>query len=316
MWALLFVLSLTHPLVVVDGEETCPAPGEVEDRLSALIPRVDERESQDRAYLQRTGSGLLIDLRRDDGERLAQRVLAANGSCSDLAAATAVVIATWEMHLKPGIVAHVDLPADPSPPATARSAGGGAARSTPLARSNLEARIGVLLSQAGGDLEPGLTIGGSFTPTSRRLGMTIGLSAAAQRLQAVAQSGGGGARWTRGVLALGAQYRFDLPGRLLVDVHGEGLGALVRVEGASPAGTTANPPQTWSSRADFSGQVGLGTGVRAARAWGPAAAWIGVGLLVWPGHQRLQVDGNPAASGELPRIEGEVAVGAAWRRFP
>ena len=132
--------------------------------------------------------------------------------------------------------------------------------------------VGVLLSQAGGDLEPGLTIGGSFTPTSRRLGMTIGLSAAAQRLQAVAQSGGGGARSIRGVLALGAQYRFDLPGRLLVDVHGEGLGALVRVEGASPAGTTASPPQTWSSRADFSGQVGLGTGVRAGREWGPAAA--------------------------------------------
>ena len=307
----LLVLALSHPLVVVDGEETCPAPADVEARLDALIPRVDEREPQDRAVLERTDAGLRIDLRRDDGERLAERLLPTTGSCGDLAAAAAVVIAAWELRLKPEIAARVNLPAPARPPALVETT-----TAASPARARIEARAGLLASLAGGDVAPGATIEASVTPAASRLGVTIALSGAAQRVLTLEQAGGGGARWTRGVLALGPQYRVDVPGGLKIDLHAGGLLGFLRVEGTSSGALTDNPPATWSARSDVAVQLGAGAGVRAMRAWGAVAAWIGIRVLAWPGHQRLLVEGNPAASGELPRLDGELAAGASWGRFP
>jgi hypothetical protein len=309
---LLVVLALNHPLVVVDGEGTCPAPAEVEARLDALIPRVDEREPQDRAVLERISTGLRIDLRRDDGERLAERLLAGNGSCKDLAAAAAVVIAAWELHLKPEIAGRANLPGADRPSAAVETA------PRPPASAAIEARVGMLASLAGSDVAPGAILAGSITPAAHRLGAAVGLSGAAQRVQTVSQSSSGGARWMRGVLALGPQYRFDLPGRFKLDLHADGLLGLLHVEGTSSGALIGDPTATWSARSDLTVQLGAGAGVRAFHVWGTLAAWVGLRALVWPGHQRVVVvvDGNPAAAGEIPRLDAELAVGASWGRFP
>src|SRR6185369_3704985 len=106
---------------------------------------------------------LRVDLRRDDGERLAQRVLDASGSCADLAAATAVVIAAWEARLNPEIAARMKLLPDgdkpvpkpedkPVPKPELKTAGSAA---PPRSSVGLEGGIGVTASIAGSDLAPG-----------------------------------------------------------------------------------------------------------------------------------------------------------------
>jgi hypothetical protein len=320
---LLISIWLSHPLVVVDGEGTCPAPADVEARLGALLPQVEEREPQHRAVLEHSAAGLQVDLLRDDGERLAQRVLDARGSCADLAAATAVVIAAWEARLNPEIAARMKLPPDaekpvpkpedrPAPKPELKTAG---AAPPPPAFVGLEGGIGVTASIAGSDLAPGLTIHGALMSPSDRFGATMSLSGAGRRDQVLDNANGATAGWMRGVLALGAQARLHGFAQLVFDLHGDALLGLLRVAGASGTSST-DPLATWSSQSDIGVQVGAGAGVRVMRAWGPLGLWLGLGGRAWPGHQRLVVEGQPQATGEVPRYEGELALGVAWRRLP
>ena len=323
MLGLLIGIWLSHPLVVVDGEGTCPAPSDVEARLGALIPQVEEREPQHRAVLEHSAAGLRVDLRRDDGERLAQRVLDGRGSCADLAAATAVVIAAWEARLNPEIAARMKLlpdgdkpvpkPEDKTVPKPELKTAGSAA--PPPSSVGLEGGIGVTASIAGSNLAPGLTIQGALMSPSDRFGATMALSGAGRRDQVLDSANGATAGWMRGVLALGAQARLHGFSRLVFDLHGDALLGLLRVEGVSGTSST-DPLATWSSQSDIGVQVGAGAGVRVMRAWGSLGLWLGLGGRAWPGHQRLVVEGQPQATGEVPRYEGEVALGVSWKRHP
>jgi hypothetical protein len=314
VWRLLIAVWLSHPLVVVDGEASCPAPADVEARLAALIPQVEEREPQHRAVLERGPSGLRVDLRRDDGERLAQRVLDASGSCADLAAATAVVIAAWEARLNPEIAARMKLPAgEAAAPPVAPPPRPEAPRPS---RLGLEGGIGVLASAAGGDVAPGLMIQGALLSPADRFGATVALSAAGRRVQGLDGANGAGAGWTRAAIALGPEARLHGVAQLAFDFHVDALLGLLRVDGVAATTGATDPLATWSSRADTSLQLGAGGGVRVRRAWGALGIWLGVGARLWPGHQRLVVEGEPGASGEVPRYEGELALGACWRRGP
>ena len=318
MLGLLIGIWLGHPLVVVDGEGTCPAPSDVEARLGALLPQVDEREPQHRAVLDHSAAGLQVDLRRDDGERLAQRVLDARGSCADLAAATAVVIAAWEARLNPEIAARMKLPGGDNPvPVPVPKPELKTADSAPPRPSHvgLEGGIGVVASMAGSDIAPGLTIQGALMSPGDRFGATMALSGAARRDQVLDNANGATAGWMRGVLALGADARLHGSSQLIFDLHVEALLGLLRVEGASGA-SNADPLATWSSQSDIGAQVGAGAGVRVMRAWGALGVWFGLGARAWPGHQRLVVEGEPQATGEVPRYEGELALGVSWRRHP
>ena len=170
--------------------------------------------------------------------------------------------------------------------------------------------VAVLASLAGSHVAPGATVEGALTPGARRLGFTVGASYAAERSQAV---GDAGARWARVVFSAGAHYRLSASARLKLDLHADGLLGLLRVAGSGLSGSDA---ATWSGHSDLSAQLGVGAGVRALRSWGSAAVWVGLGVLAWPGHQRLYVQGDPDATGEIPALEGRLAIGAAWGRFP
>ena len=318
MWGLLIGIWLSHPLVVVDGEGTCPAPSDVEARLGALIPQVEEREPQHRAVLEHSAAGLQVDLRRDDGERLAQRVLDARGSCADLAAATAVVIAAWEARLNPEIAARMKLPGGDKPapvPKPELTAVPPLPPPPPPPHVGIEGGIGVLASMAGSDIAPGLTLQGVLMSPGDRFGATMALSGSGRRDQVLDNANGATAGWMRGVVALGPDVRLHGSSQLVFDLHVDALLGLLRVEGASGTSGT-DPLATWSSQSDISAQVGAGAGVRVMRAWGSLGVWIGLGARAWPGHQRLAVEGEPQATGEVPRYDGELALGVSWRRHP
>jgi len=299
---------------VVDGEGSCPAPSDVEARLGALIPQVEEREPQHRAVLEHSAAGLQVDLRRDDGELLAQRRLDGRGSCADLAAATAVVIAAWEAHLNPEIAARMKLPGGDRP-APAPQPELKTAPPPPPSRVGLEGGIGVVASMAGSDVAPGLTLQGVLMSPGDRFGATMALSGTGRRVQVLDNGNGATAGWMRGVLALGADARLHGFSQLVFDFHLDALLGLLRVEGASGTSST-DPLATWSSQSDIGAQLGAGAGVRVMRTWGGLGVWLGLGGRAWPGHQRLAVEGEPQATGEVPRYEGELALGVSWRRRP
>jgi hypothetical protein len=112
----------SEPPVVVSGACACPVPANVEAQLAALAgggtfqpspgPTATERH---RAELTCPGDGTVdVVLRQANGERIADRELAAQGSCGDLASAIAVIIGAWEADLDPRVSPSIALPAPPA----------------------------------------------------------------------------------------------------------------------------------------------------------------------------------------------------------
>jgi hypothetical protein len=102
----------------------------------------------------------------------------------------------------------------------------------------------------------------------------------------------------------GPQYRVTR-NAMMLDVHAGGAVALLRVEGVGLPSTAS----------DSSAQFGMGAGLRGLWAWNTAAGWIGLDVLVYPGRDQLDV-GGLGASGQLPRVEVQIATGLSLGRFP
>jgi hypothetical protein len=92
---------------------------------------------------------------------------------------------------------------------------------------------------------------------------------------------------------------------MMLDLHAGGAFALLRVEGVGLPSTAS----------DTSVQFGLGAGLRGIRSWNNAAGWIGVDVLAYPGRDRLEI-GGLGDSGQLPRVEVQIATGLSLGRFP
>src|SRR5689334_16461182 len=94
-------------LVTVVGTTTCPTPEAVQEELTHLLAPA---AAMDRAELNMRKAGPTLELLGPSGEPLASRVLEQRGGCQDLAKAAAVILATWEMELRPGVAQSVQLP--------------------------------------------------------------------------------------------------------------------------------------------------------------------------------------------------------------
>jgi hypothetical protein len=295
---LVFALWALHPLVVTEGATACPAPADVARELSELMASVPDDVAQDRAVLRQAAGGLHLDLRRDDGARIAERDLSSSGTCADLASAAAVIIATWEVQLQPQRVGRTRLPT--SSVATQGTAPAGPARQT------LDLDLGGLGSLAGSQWAPGAVLAGSWAPRPQLVGIYAALAAAGTRSQPVAAAPGATASWTRGALSLGSRVRFG--GELVrADAHAAALGGLLHLA-ASGLSTT---------RSETVAALGVGAGVRLSPAWRVAAPWVGVDAQLWPAHEYLQVmtPNGLVTAGELPRFELLVEAGVSLGRF-
>jgi hypothetical protein len=87
--------------VWVDSDSTCPSEKEVAQALGSLLSSVAESRPKDLALVHRKGRLLQIDLRDAQGALMADKILERDGSCAELAALTAVVIASWESDVHP-----------------------------------------------------------------------------------------------------------------------------------------------------------------------------------------------------------------------
>jgi hypothetical protein len=245
-----------------------------------------------------------VELLGSDGRLLAERTLNRTGSCADLAEAVAVVISTWEAEFNPNIATSVTLP----PPAPALSPAPASTevvteKRLPAARLRFDVGIGLVASIAGGEVVPGAKLAASLSPSSGHLGLALALSASSTHSQSVG-SLIGSAHWTRAALAAGPQYRLGR-GALLLDLHADGVIALLHVEGVGLPATASHT----------SAEFGMAAGLRGMWAWNNAAGWIGLDLLAYPGHDHLEIAGF-GDRGQLPRVEVQVALGLSLGRFP
>jgi hypothetical protein len=178
---------------------------------------------------------------------------------------------------------------------------GGAAADRPSA--TFEFGLALLASVAGGQVAPGARVEGWIAPEGWRLGLGVSVSGATTRSEAIGPRPDA-ARWTRVAFGAGPQVRFGA-GRTTLDAHLQALAAALHVEGV---GLTTNASGSTA-------QFGVGTGLHVGRWLGNARPWIGADLLLWPGHDRLEISGQ-AAQGELPRLEVQLAVGLSIGRAP
>jgi hypothetical protein len=292
-----------HPSISVEGRATCPPPADVQRRLADLMANIPDDVPQDRAVIERMPDGLHIDLRRDDGSRIAERVLTSAGSCSDLASASAVIVATWEAQLRGERLARIEL--------DRASARGGVLTTAPAPQtgrgSTFEAGLGAVGSLAFGDaVEPALggLVFGTWSPKPTGLGVSLIASAATARSSTLPTSGTEmvTASWTRAFAALGPFYRF-LAGPARLEANAGVVGGALFVSAAGVPNTRSNQ----------SADVGATLGVRLSTRWAPMAPWLGVQGLFWPSRDRFGVtDEGMERLREVPRLEAWLAVGVSF----
>lgn len=312
----------SEPPVVVSGACACPVPANVEAQLAALAgggtfqpspgPTATERH---RAELTCPGDGTVdVVLRQANGERIADRELAAQGSCGDLASAIAVIIGAWEADLDPRVSPSIALPAPPAaapPPPQAVIADGEnpeppaapAVPAAPPAALRFSVGVGLLAALTGGQVTPGAMVQGDVLPAGGHLGAAGTITATTSRDSSVG-SLSDVAQWSRVTLGLGPDARFQLAATR-IDVQAQGVAAVLTVGGRGLAA-----PSSASSL-----QLGGAAALRTAWAWGTSAFWVGTQVLVFPGDDRLVVTGL-AAQGHLPHIELQLASGLSLGRFP
>lgn len=326
--------SIAVPTVAVSGSCRCPTPADVQAQIAALPGRGPAPTAAERhdALLTCSADGIVdVVLRRANGDRIADRALAAQGSCGDLAAAIAVIIGAWEGDLDPRVSTAVSLPtpaasappaassaaaapATPPPPApppaapvdTAAKTRAASAPHLSAGRLAFSIDVGLLASLTGSQVTPGATVGADLFPARSRLGLAAAVTATTSRDSSVGALSGVVARWSRITLGLGPDLRFSL-GAIHLDLQAAGVAALLSVAGS---GSVLVSPSS-----DSSVQLGASLGMRGSWAWGTSALWAGAQMLLFPGDDHLVVSGLPG-QGQLPHVELQLAAGVGLGRFP
>jgi hypothetical protein len=286
-------------LLEIQGDVTCPSAAEVSRHLTKLVPESAAPSSAPAPHaLLSAGPGFVgLALLSADGGVLADRRLDSTGSCSDLAEAVAVVLAAWHAKLSPAVPVPVVTP-PPAPVEVAAASPPKVESSRPLA---FDVGIAVLAAIVGGEPTFGAKLEGTLSPFRIPVGLHLALSMSSTHTEA-SSSLPVEARWTRPALAIGPNLR--LGKSLMLDLHVDGLLALLHVEGAGLADASS----------DTGMQFGLAAGLRGMWRWNDGMAWLGVDFLDYPARDRLTV-GNYGEVGRLHNLEIQVALGIALGRF-
>jgi len=301
-------LALAPGGLEIVGDATCPAPAEVAAQVTALGPAPSTAPRGDAAaakvIVARTERTLRLELVGPNSNALATRELPVEGSCEDLAAAAAIVVAAWRADLDPDLTPQVALPAHPAPgPETPPLAIARVAPPTPLAPTPFAIGLGLVASETGGDFAPGAVLVGALGLGRRGLALDASVSGTTSRSADVGAHSGA-ASWTRATLALGPALQFG-EARVRGDVHLQALAALLHVRGVGVPNATA----------DTTSELGVGAGGRVELVSGTTGVWLGLDAFGWPGDQRLSIANTNDAS-QLPRLELVGSVGISMDRFP
>jgi hypothetical protein len=267
-------LLLAAPPVAVVGNGPCPAPADVAARLEALLP-ADAAAAANVASIEDRGSLVRIALAAPDGSLVGERTLERAGSCADLAAAAAVVIASWQAAAHPEFV--------PAAPAVTPVPAVQATAPAPQASGGVRwsADAGLALALDGEGTAGAAVLAFSLAPARWRLGLraTAALTQAQEHALDL-----GRARWSRWPLMAGPELRL-VDGPVRLGAHVQAALALLRVEGRGYDQNLAHSSVAF----------GVGPGVRLGFGRGRWRPWLGVDLLLWPRSEKAFVGaGDPA----------------------
>jgi hypothetical protein len=296
----LMLLPLMAPQVIVGGEATCPSARAVATHLAALLAE-GEGTVPDRADVAASADGMVIDLRRADGTRVAVRRVARSGSCDDMAEAAAVVLATWETRMRAGWdgVQEIDIGAPPeavrvdplAPPRAEQPARVEPSRGVPI-----DVGAGGIASFIGSDAAPGGYL--ELLLHTGRLVLHAGAAGWGSRRIAFDQ---GFAVYRRVAAGVGAGWELESRS-LFASVEGDLWGALLSVRGEGYA----------VDRTQQSFDPGLSAGVRAGVRLGSIRPYAGGMIGYWLRPQALSLEGNPSVP-HLGHLETSVLVGLLFR---
>jgi|GEM_PF-5102590 len=325
LWLPLVIGAAVDLLTATD----CPSRGRVAAELTRLgsspsgASRADRDQPRLSAEIRWVGENLSIMLRNPQGTVAAERTLPRAGSCIDLAAASAVVIAAWQEEMRADLGPALAPPQEgegTSPPRQAQQA---PPRSLPLplpgpaldatARSTAgpvpdggrpwELGVGVLASRES-DFAPGLMIGAQMGRPQSQLAGRMEVTATGSHALALGPNPGQ-SLWSRVAFDLGVRRRLWLgKGDGALDLHVDVAAAVIRLAGS---GFGANYTR---SGLDF----GVGAGVRWAWTAERLAPFVALDGWGWPGSKVVTADGTQA-QGRLPQFELRAAVGVSFGRF-
>jgi hypothetical protein len=292
------------------GPSACPAPHEIAAELgrlsAATSPRHGEGEERLSAEVRRDQAGLSITLRNEAGAVLAERVITGGGSCADLAAAAAVVIAAWQGTLRPDLgptLPDTDVaPARRRAPAARVPAVASAHATGPGGPSPMDLGVAALVTAAG-NLSPGIQIDGALGRVGSPLAFRLAASVHEAHTLGLEPPPDGRTLWSRSTLGAGVRHRTWWRS-LALDGHLDLRAALVRAEGA---GFDEN-----HTRYGF--DMGAGAGVRLAWARTWVAPFVELGGSLWSGRKLVVASGTEAES-IIPRWAGLLALGVSVGRF-
>jgi hypothetical protein len=289
----------------------CPSRAAVAAELARLAPDIHAPSAQEQgaprlsAEIRWVGDSLSIALRTPQGTLAAQRTLVRLGSCLDLAAASAVVIAAWQGEMRGDL--GPDLPATErraSPPRTTSTEAIATTGREPLPRLTghpWQVGVGAVASR-GADFAPGILIDAELGRPRSRWAAALGLAATGAHALALGPNPGQ-SRWSRAALDLGARDRLWL-GDSALDAHMAVAVAMIRFTGAG-FGTNYTPTGfDW----------GIGGGLR----WMWVARWLAPFVTLegwaWPRQKSVAATGTDAEE-RLPSFELRAAAGLSFGRF-
>lgn len=289
-------LCLLMPVatVVVGGETTCPTPARVAEKLRAMSEgegRAALSPAPGRtAVLSRNKAGLVVTLRSADDDVLAQRQFEARASCEDLAAAAAVVVASWEGELRSeGIegISSFALKDAPVLPPSPRPAG----------RLTVDVGAAVELNRAGSSSAPGAWALASVGRRDRPLRLAVALFSQAQHALAL---GTGEARWRRTGLAIGPRLESQR-GRAWAAVEVSAYAGYLQLEGQGQG----------QNQRDVAWDAGAMSALRLGWRWKHASPWLSFGGSISPITRVVVVE--PATESRLPAFALSLMAGFSWR---
>jgi len=296
-------LASAGPAITVEGDSLCPTAPDVAARVAELLPAAATTTAgaPDQARVDDQGGALRIRVQRPDGGLIGERTLARSFPCPDLAAAAAVIIATWESDVHPEF--RQSMPAARQPGATAAAtavtappatSGGGSAFDVGAALSGSLAPSG---GNSGAAL--GALIVASLTPGGRGFGGRLSLQGSTERELPL---GAGAVRWRRLVIGAGPQLRLtSARPALRLDLHGDALLAYV----------TASGIRFTTNRQATSIDAGIAAGARLLFGGRLVQPWLDLSLAGWLRQENAYNDPG-GASVALPRVEAILALGLSF----
>lgn len=290
MWVVPILLHAISGGVTVHGDSSCPRPQEVSERLEEVLPSSTAADLG--ASIERTGDGLIVRLMDSQGKVVGEGTLPLSDACSELAMASAVMIAAWHGRLAvPSSVPQLP-PKEPKIDAVAPP------KVTTDERLGYDIRAAPTLFLGAG----GAAVGASLTCGVGVVGSPwaaeVGLLAQTPRALNV---GSGAGEWHRLTFHVGPRWSVLRETVTRLEVGVQAAGALLSIRGR---GFEVNEQRRTA-------QVGVGaTGTLSYPAW-TLHPFITAGSVYWPGSQRLRAEGVEDTA-MVPSFDARLALGIRW----